>query len=60
MVVKSGKGINQLGLFEGWNEEKNLDYVLLSVKNLKTLFRVLTIGVWAPKKCNKEEYYNCL
>ena len=57
MVVKSGKGINQLGFYEDWNEEKYLEYILLVVRNQDKNAGLLSLGVWAPKQWNKKEYY---
>ena len=57
MILKSGKGLNQLGLYEGCNELDNFEYVLLSVKQKANDFAVIKIGVWAPVYWNKEEYF---
>ena len=57
IVVKSGKGLNQLGLYEGWNAEKNLEYGVLVVRSVSFQFGYLTIGLWVPKKWNQKELF---
>ena len=60
MVLKSGKGLNQLGLYEGCNDLDNFEYVLLSIKQKANNFAIIRVGVWAPKKCASQEYFKWL
>ena len=56
IVIKSGKGLNQLGLYEGWNAEKNLEYGVLVARSKETNMGFLTIGLCVPKQWSQKEY----
>eukprot|EP00345_Euplotes_harpa_P008412 CAMPEP_0168339478 /NCGR_PEP_ID=MMETSP0213-20121227/13478_1 /TAXON_ID=151035 /ORGANISM="Euplotes harpa, Strain FSP1.4" /LENGTH=115 /DNA_ID=CAMNT_0008345503 /DNA_START=11 /DNA_END=358 /DNA_ORIENTATION=- len=50
MVSMSGKGINQLGLYDACNENPDFEYVLLSVKDKVKKAILMSIGICGPKK----------
>ena len=56
MIMYSGKGVNQLGDFNAC-KTKGLDYVMLNVEVQPQGFRLATVAICSPRKCNTDEHY---
>ena len=59
MVNLSGKGLNQLGLYESWNGD-DLEYTLLYVELIDFKFALASVGIWAPKQWSSQENYQTI
>jgi len=58
MVSLSGKGVNQLGLYESCNKDDGFEYALITAKIENVGIALVSLGVCGPKVCNtKENYY---
>ena len=57
MINLSGKGPNQLGMYESCNAINDFEYTVISVKILKFKLPIIRIGFWGPKSCDSKENY---
>ena len=60
MMLFSGKGINQVGLYDQCKTRNDLDYVMLSVYDADKNQVMVSIGVWGPKQWNTPENYSII
>ena len=56
VISKSGRGFNQLGLYDECNSDPTLEYILLVVRSKESDYGYLSIGICIPKQWNQIEY----
>ena len=60
MVNLSGKGPNQLGMYESCNDKQDFEYAVIWVKIADFELSLLRIGVCGPKSWNSKDNYSAI
>jgi len=60
IISKSGKGINDLGDYEGCRATEGFEYVMINVLLVEGGFIAMRIGTCSPKSCTTPENYSMI